>query len=186
MAKLLSESNYEALEISLIHEQAESSHNGFKGTMPLAACPWYKDLLFFLQELRPPDGMEKNKARALKLKTLKYCIINQVLYWKDPQGILLMCLDPQQAQKVMIDFHSGLCGGHHFWKTTTHKIFRAGYYWPTLFKDAHTYARNCKTYQISAGKEKREAIPLQLVIISRPFEQWGLDIIGEITPSYSR
>jgi hypothetical protein len=55
-----------------------------------------------------------------------------------------------------------------------------------LFKDAHTYARNCKTCQISIGREKRAAVPLQPVTVSRHFEQWGLDIIGEITPSSSK
>jgi hypothetical protein len=72
--------------------------------------------------------MEKSKARALKFKAVRYCLIDQTLYWKDPQGVLLRCLDPQQAQKVIFDFHSGLCGGHHFWKTTSHKVLRAGYY----------------------------------------------------------
>jgi hypothetical protein len=52
--------------------------------------------------------------------------------------------------------------------------------------DAHTYARICKTCQISTGMEKRAFVPLQPVVISRPFEQWGLDIIGEITPSSSK
>jgi hypothetical protein len=139
LAKLMAESNYKALEINLINEQAELSNRELQGTVPLTACLWYKDILYFLQELRPPDGMEKSKARALKLKAVRYCLIGQALYWRDPQGILLMCLDPQQAQKVMNDFHSGLCGGHYFWKTTAHKILRAGYYWPTLF-------------QMSAGK----------------------------------
>jgi hypothetical protein len=37
-----------------------------------------------------------------------------------------------------------------------------------------------------SGKEKRSAIPLQPVTVSKPFEQWGLDIIGEITPSSSK
>jgi hypothetical protein len=36
------------------------------------------------------------------------------------------------------------------------------------------------------GREKRAVSPLQLVIISLPFDQWGLDIIGEITPSSSK
>jgi hypothetical protein len=31
------------------------------------------------------------------------------------------------------------------------------------------------------GREKREVVPLEPVVVSRPFEQWGLDIIGEIT-----
>jgi hypothetical protein len=52
--------------------------------------------------------------------------------------------------------------------------------------DAHTYARNFKTYQIRAGREKREFFPLQPVVVSRPFEKWGLDIIGKITPSSSK
>jgi hypothetical protein len=39
---------------------------------------------------------------------------------------------------------------------------------------------------VSARREKRVAVPLQLVVVSRPFEQWGLDVIGEITPSSSK
>jgi hypothetical protein len=41
-------------------------------------------------------------------------------------------------------------------------------------------------FQISGGREKREVVPVQLVVVSRSFEQWGLDIIGEITPSSSK
>jgi hypothetical protein len=33
---------------------------------------------------------------------------------------------------------------------------------------------------------KRATIPLQPVTVSKPFEKWGLDIIGEITPSSSK
>jgi hypothetical protein len=143
LAKLLAESNFKALGINFINEQDEPSNHHFQGTSPLAACPWYKDILYFLQELRPPDGLGKNKARALKLKVVKYCFIDQALYWKDPLGILLRCLDPQQAQKVMFDFHNSLCRGHHFWKTTARKILRAGYYWPTLFPNVCREIRAC-------------------------------------------
>jgi hypothetical protein len=99
----------------------------------LEECTWYKDIIYFLQELRPPDGMGKSKARDLKLKEIRYCLIDQILYWKDPLGVLLRCLDPQEAQKIMLEFHDSLCGGHHFWRTMTYKILRDGYFWPTLF-----------------------------------------------------
>jgi ribonuclease HI len=122
LAKLLAESNCKALGISFINEQAESSNRNFQDALSLAECAWYRDILYFLQELKPPDGMGKSKARALKLKAVRYCLIDQTLYWKDPLGVFLRCLDPQEAQKVTFDFHSGLCGGHHFWKTTAHKI----------------------------------------------------------------
>jgi hypothetical protein len=39
---------------------------------------------------------------------------------------------------------------------------------------------------MSTGREKRAIVPLQLVTISIPFEQWGLDFIGEIAPSSSK
>jgi hypothetical protein len=64
-----------------------------------------------------------------------------------------------------------------------HKILRAGYYWPTLFRDAHAYARKCESCQVSTGNEKRAVIPLQSVTISKPFKQWGIDVIGKITPN---
>jgi hypothetical protein len=54
--------------------------------------------------------MGKSKARALKLKSIRYCLIDQVLYWKDPLGVLLRCLDPQEAQNIIFDFHGSLCG----------------------------------------------------------------------------
>jgi hypothetical protein len=99
-----------------------------QGSPPLAGCTWYKYIICFLQDLRPPDGMGRRKERYLKLKAIIYFLINQVLYWKDPLGVLLICLDTQEAQKIILNYHKNLCGGHHFWKTTNYKILRAGYY----------------------------------------------------------
>jgi hypothetical protein len=68
--------------------------------------------------------MGKSRERDLKLKAVRYFLIDQVLYWRDPLGVILRFLNPQEAQKVTFDFHSSL----HFWKTIAHKILRAGYY----------------------------------------------------------
>jgi hypothetical protein len=185
LANLLAESNYKALEINCINEQAESSSSNSQIIIPLASCPWYRDILYFLQELKPPDGLGKSRARALKLKLVRYCLIDRALYWRDPLGILLRCLDPLQAQKVMFDFHSSLCGGHHFWKTTAHKILRAGYYWPTLFTDDCREVRACIKCHKFSGKQQLKSLPLKPVVVSAPFQQWGLDFIGEIHPPSS-
>ena len=65
-------------------------------------------------------------------------------------------------------------------------IIHAGYYWSTLFKDTHDYVRKCKICQIASGRQKKPAFPLQPVSIEQPFEQWGLNIIGEIIPHSSK
>jgi hypothetical protein len=113
----------------------------------LAECNWYKDIIYFLQKLMPPDGLDKIKVRDLKLKEIKYCLIDQVFYWKDPLGVLRRCPDPQEAQRALTDFHDSSCGGHHFWRTTTYKILRDGYFWPNLFTDVCTKIRACAKCQ---------------------------------------
>ena len=83
-----------------------------------ALSPWYFDIIYVLKNLSPPLGMARNKARTLKLKVAKFCILNSTLYWKDPCGILLNFLVEEEAKKVMKDFNKGECGGHIFWKST--------------------------------------------------------------------
>lgn len=39
--------------------------------------------------------------RALKLKAMRYCIIEYNIYWKDPPGVLLKCLDEIESQRIM-------------------------------------------------------------------------------------
>eukprot|EP00253_Pinus_taeda_P010141 PITA_10141 len=81
---------------------------------------------------------------------------------------------------------NGPTGGHYVGDATAHKILCAGYYWPTLFKDSHSYVRKCQVCQTTAGRQKKLSLPLQPVNIEQPFTQWGLDIIGEIVPHSSK
>jgi hypothetical protein len=60
---------------------------------------------------------------------------------------------------------------------------RAGYYWPVLFSDVFSQVRACEPCQKFAGKHKLMSIPLKPIIAHGPFQQWGLDFIGEIHPS---
>jgi hypothetical protein len=55
------------------------------------------------------------------------------MYWKDPGGILLNCLLEEEVKTSIKELHKGDCGGHHYWKTTTQKILRAGFYWTSIF-----------------------------------------------------
>ena len=114
--------------------------------------------------------MEKSKKRALKLKATKYCIIEQQLYWKDSSGLLLKCLDEDESQRVMTEMHKGACGGHLYWKSTTNKILRVGYYWPTLFTDVYQKVRTCLECQKFVGKEKLHSLPLKPISTKAPFQ----------------
>jgi hypothetical protein len=113
LEKLMVESNFHALDINFlaaVDEQDEQATPSVKEAF--MNSPWYADLIFVLHNLQAPPGLNKNKARFLKLKALKFCILEGNLYWKDPGGILLNCLLKDEADKVLKDFHAGDCGGH--------------------------------------------------------------------------
>ena len=60
-----------------------------------------------------------------------------MLFRKKYDGVFLRCLEREDAAKVVKELHDGPAGGHLLGDTTAHKILRARYYWPTLFKDKH-------------------------------------------------
>eukprot|EP00253_Pinus_taeda_P015322 PITA_15322 len=96
--------------------------------------------------------MPRNKSRTLKLKATKFCILDSALFWKDPGGMLLNCLVEEEAKGVVEDFH----------------------------RDVYKAIKICQECQIFEGKQKLQPLPLKPIEISAPFQQWGLDFIGEI------
>ena len=152
LAKLMAEENCSLLDINCMgsnsggeqtEEAAEEQEQNQSLAENLATCEWYSSVVHFLQKLEVPPGLSSSQARAIKLRSAKFCINKNLLYWKDPSGILLRCLDKEQSVEVIHQFHSSICGGHHYWKTTAHKILRAGYYWPTLFSDVFSFVKSC-------------------------------------------
>ena len=62
------------------------------------------------------------------MKSLKFGILDNALFWRDNEGILLNCLLKDESDRVLQEFHAGDCGGHLYWKTTVDKIPRVGFY----------------------------------------------------------
>ena len=114
LAKLMAQSNYDALEINML----DANLTYVYGSNKVEVCPnfiaslWYKDIIHVLQHLHAPSGLSKTQARSLKLKATKFCIIDRYLYWKDPRGVLLNCLLEEEAKEKMQQFHKGDCSGH--------------------------------------------------------------------------
>ena len=75
-----------------------------------AESTWYAYIVHFLLYFQCLEHLDKKAARSLKLKTTKYCLIEQKLFWKDPGGILLRCLDKPEIEEVISESHEGAYG----------------------------------------------------------------------------
>eukprot|EP00253_Pinus_taeda_P003432 PITA_03432 len=148
----------------------------------IASCDWYSVIIKFMLKLEIPPSFTQGQSRTIKLRTARYCINENLLYWRDPSGVLLRCLDKEQSMEVMQHFHSSMCGGHHYWNTTAHKILKAGYYWPSLFSDVFSFVKSCDRCQRFEGKQQLKSLPLKPIFEKGPFQQWGLYFIREINP----
>ena len=183
LAKLMTEANFHALDINQLDNETELATP--KINVAFEQSPWYSDICYVLQNLCAPPGLSRTKCRFLKMKASIFCVIESNLIWKNHEGILLNCLIESETNKIMEEFHAGDSGGHLYWKSTVDKILRVGYYWPTVFADIKKYATSCHKCQVFEGKRKLLPLPLRPIATERPFQQWGLDFIGEIHPSSS-
>jgi hypothetical protein len=109
LAKILTEENHELLDINFIggnsmNLQTELATDGQHSNQQVAehlySCEWYSGIINFLQKLEVPPELSMTQARALKLRAIKFCIYNSLLYWKDPASLLLRCLDKEELVEV--------------------------------------------------------------------------------------
>jgi hypothetical protein len=178
LAKLLANENCKMLGINFVGVDAKSMQSqisegkltyDLQVSSHLADCEWCGHIVYFLQNLTAPPDMSKTQVRALKLKAIKFCISDKILFWKDPLGVLLRCINKDESVQIMTKFHSSECGGHHYWKITTHKILRASYYWPSLFFDVCTFVKTCDKCPRFLGKQQLKSLPLKPVVVTGPF-----------------
>ena len=81
LAHLLAESNCKDLDVNLISNLQEQILDSHIHPYPdYLQSEWYKDIVYFLQNLSCPTKMERSKVWAFKLKAARYCLIDSQLY----------------------------------------------------------------------------------------------------------
>ena len=78
----------------------------------------------------------------------------------------------------MKEVYERIYGNHSGSWSLVHKLIRAGYYWPTMRKDAQTYVKACDKCQRFSNVIRQPIEELTLIIAPWPFAQWGLNIMG--------
>ncbi|KAM1238186.1 hypothetical protein ACFX13_039701 [Malus domestica] len=91
----------------------------------------------------------------------------------------------EEANQAMEEAHSGICGAHQSGPKLHFQLKRMGYYWPSMVKDCLEHAKRCQACQFHANFIHQPPEPLHPTATSWPFDAWGLDVVGPITPKSS-
>ncbi|GJV74382.1 reverse transcriptase domain-containing protein [Tanacetum coccineum] len=75
-------------------------------------------------------------------------------FWDDPylfkicaDQMIRRCVAGQEAVDILTACHSGPTGGHYGANYTAKKVFDSGFYWPTIYRDAHDLVTQCDPCQ---------------------------------------
>ena len=98
LAKMMTDSHCDSLQLIFLASQSNQLDTEVQVGLDFSVSPWYADIVYVLHNLQPPVGLSKTRARSVKLKDEKLCIIYQHLYWKDPGGVLLNYLLENESQ----------------------------------------------------------------------------------------
>ena len=99
--------------------------------------PWFTDYVNYLvTKVLPPEFsyLQKNRFFA-HLK--HYYWEESILYNHYADQVIRKCVQEGEMNSFLNHCHTLACGGHFGRQRTTAKVLQSGFYWPSLFKDAH-------------------------------------------------
>jgi len=115
----------------------------------------------------------------------------QYYQWEDPllfrfcsDEVMRRCILEEEIQSVLEHCHAREVGGHFGANKTAAKILQCGFYWPTLFKDAQNFMKQCDACQRSGNISKRHEMPATNIVEVELFDVYGIDFMGPFSSSY--
>ncbi|GJS89967.1 putative nucleotidyltransferase, ribonuclease H [Tanacetum coccineum] len=167
LVEVLNERSTDAKEVqTIVEEEGEN---------------WMTPIINYLEEGIVPS--DKNEARSLRAKISQYVIESGVLFKKGYLVPMLRCVGPLQANYVIREIHMGSCGMHIGPRAVVRKAMRQGYYWPTMHADAKEEVDKCDSCQIHSPIPRLPKTHMTSIMAPWPFYQWGMDILGPLTPA---
>ncbi|XP_075107123.1 uncharacterized protein LOC142180097 [Nicotiana tabacum] len=91
--------------------------------------PWYVDVANLLASAWLPHDLSRDQRRKLQ------------------DGVIRSCVPEGEMASILSHCHEGAAGGHYGGNRTAAKVKEAGFYWPTLYKDAQVYVAACDKCQ---------------------------------------
>ncbi|GJR47333.1 reverse transcriptase domain-containing protein [Tanacetum coccineum] len=155
------------------------------GSVALRAdsTPWFADFANYHAGNFVVKGMSSQQKNKF-FKDVKH------YFWDDPflfkicaDQMIRRCVHGKEALDILEACHNGPTGGHHGANLTAKKVFDAGFFWPSIYKDAHELVKNCDSCQRQGKISQRDEMPQNSIQVCEIFDVWGIDFMGPFPSS---
>ncbi|GJX48538.1 reverse transcriptase domain-containing protein [Tanacetum coccineum] len=148
-----------------------------------SSTPWFADFANYHAGNFVVKGMSTQQKNKF-FKDVKH------YFWDDPflfkicaDQVIRRCVHGKEALDILEACHNGPTGGHHGANLTAKKIFDSGFFWPTIYKDAHEFVKNCDSCQRQGKTSQRDEMPQNSIQVCEIFDVWGIDFMGPFPSS---
>ncbi|GJU63699.1 reverse transcriptase domain-containing protein [Tanacetum coccineum] len=127
--------------------------------------------------------LQEFKFKLIDTKGAENLVANHLSRLKNPYENVL---DPKEINETFpletlnMWTHRGNYGANY----TAKKVFDSGFYWPTIYRDAHDLVTRCDTCQRQGKISQRDEMPQNSIQVCEIFDVWGIDFMGPFP--YSR
>lgn len=125
---------------------------------------WYAHYVnYIVSKVLPPDLSFQQKKKFLH--DVKYYVWDKPFLFKQcAYQILRRCIPKEEIEDILRHCHSSEYGGHFEGERTATKVLQSGFYWTTLFKDAHFFVSRCDRCQRVGNISSRHEMPLNNIL----------------------
>ena len=144
---------------------------------------WRQPIVDYLSHQKLPS--DPRHRMEIRRRAPRFILFNGTLFRRSFNDSWSRCIGDEETMKAMEEAHAGICGAHQSGPKLYDCLKTMGYYWPTMVQDSMDYAKKCEACQFHANFIHQPPEPLHPTVSSWPFEAWGLDVVGPITPKSS-
>ncbi|GJY80869.1 putative nucleotidyltransferase, ribonuclease H [Tanacetum coccineum] len=145
--------------------------------------PWYADYANYLVSRVLPFRSTRQEKQKFFNDLGHYFWDEPFLFKQCADQIIRRCVAGDEATQILRQCHSGPSGGHHGIATTARKVFKVGFYWPHIFRDARKLVQVCDACQRAGNISSRDETPQKYIQVCKIFDVWGIDFMGPFPSS---
>ena len=179
--------NVVADHLSRIHDTQDSLNDAFPDEQLMIisqVSPWYAHIVNYIVSKKIPTWWSKHDKNVFFAKLKNYFWDEPYLFCLGADNVLRRCVAEEEHSPILQMCHSSPSGGHFSGRKTAAKVLQSGFYWPSLFKDAHDYFKRCLECQSTSNISAKDMMPLNPIIIVEIFDVWGIDFMGPFPQSF--
>ncbi|GJS21167.1 reverse transcriptase domain-containing protein [Tanacetum coccineum] len=147
--------------------------------------PWFADIVqtYHAGILNCGKDVVPIKEKILQRREALFFLDHPYLFRVCADQMIRQCVYGQEAVDILTACHNRPTGGHHGANYTTKKVFDSGFYWPTVYRDAHDLVTRCVACQCQGKISQKDEMPQNAIQVCEIFDVWGIDFMGPFLSS---